>query len=296
MRRIGKIDRCRALRLHHAPFDKPPQVLWSVHRPIAGMSFSPDGRRLAISHEGGLVALLDLRTGKVSRKASVFPKAIWPPRDGPSPLVSYSPDGRILAVGASDGLCFLDPDTLEVHRTIDAFVSCLEFSPDGSLLGVGRYERIQLWRVEDGSLVREWPVPRRSWSVLDIAFSRDGRRLVSGSQDNVVRVWNVATGAEVAALRGHEDGVYGVSFIHKDALILSASKDGSVIMWDVRTQQEIGAVEAHPGGGFSAPASKGFLMRGVCTLAVHADGAQFATGGFDSEVKFWTPDQLPKPK
>jgi WD40 repeat protein len=43
--------------------------------------------------------------------------------------------------------------------------------------------------------------------VNSVAFSPDGRTVVTGSQDKTVRLWDLTTGKETAALRGHEDAV-----------------------------------------------------------------------------------------
>ena len=63
-------------------------------------------------------------------------------------------------------------------------------------------------------------------------FSPDGARIVSGSGDDTVRVWDAASGAELLVLRGHEDWVRAAAFSPDGARIVSGSWDNTVRVWD----------------------------------------------------------------
>jgi hypothetical protein len=65
-----------------------------------------------------------------------------------------------------------------------------------------------------------------------MAFSPDGRHLASGSDDKTVKVWEMATGKEVLALKGHDGLVTCVAFHLDGQLLASASTDGTVKLWD----------------------------------------------------------------
>jgi hypothetical protein len=72
------------------------------------------------------------------------------------------------------------------------------------------------------------------------AFSRDGARIVSGSDDQTVRVWDAASGAELLVVRGHEGTVYAAAFSPDGAHIVSGSSDSTVrVTWVARTKQEL---------------------------------------------------------
>ena len=58
---------------------------------------------------------------------------------------------------------------------------------------------------------------------MSVAFDREGRRIVSGSWDKTVRVWDAATGAELACLRGHDAGSTSVAFDREGRRIVSGS-------------------------------------------------------------------------
>ena len=64
--------------------------------------------------------------------------------------------------------------------------------------------------------------------VISAAFSPDGTRIVSGSVDKSVRVWDASTGAQPKALNGHTDYVRSVAFSPDGTRIVSGSFDKSV--------------------------------------------------------------------
>jgi WD40 repeat protein len=74
-----------------------------------------------------------------------------------------------------------------------------------------------------------------------VAISPDGERIVSGSADQTVRVWDARNGAELAVLHGHEDGVNSVTFSPDGGRIVSAGGEGdrTLRVWDAATGAEL---------------------------------------------------------
>jgi WD40 repeat protein len=70
--------------------------------------------------------------------------------------------------------------------------------------------------------------------VYGVAFSPDGRRITSASDDKTVKVWDASSGQVSLTLKGHTDGVHGVAFSPDGRRIASASDDHSVKVWDAR--------------------------------------------------------------
>ncbi|KAJ1483701.1 WD40-repeat-containing domain protein [Baffinella frigidus] len=94
--------------------------------------------------------------------------------------------------------------------------------------------------------------------VSCFAFSADGKRVVTGSFDNLVKIWDARTGAEVCTLTGHLDQVTCIALSRDGKRVVSGSCDGLVKVWDAATGAEvrcfcrsavIGSSSSHPHSG-----------------------------------------------
>ena len=81
--------------------------------------------------------------------------------------------------------------------------------------------------------------------VLSVSYSHDGTRIVSGSGDGRLRIWNAETGEPIQigdtdlVLRGHSDAVKSVSYSPDDTRIVSGSDDKTLRLWDAVTGEPI---------------------------------------------------------
>jgi WD40 repeat protein len=95
-------------------------------------------------------------------------------------------------------------------------------------------------RVSDASTFAELNVLNgHTDSVKSVAFSRDSMRIVSGSDDMAVTVWDVLTGTELNLLKGHTRWVCSVAFSRERIQIVSGSRDESLRVLDVSTCAEL---------------------------------------------------------
>jgi WD40 repeat protein len=109
--------------------------------------------------------------------------------------------------------------------------------------------------------------------VRGVAFSPDGRRIVSGAHDGTVRVWDRHTGSELLCLKGHEKWVTSVAFSPDGRRIVSGSDDGTVRVWDAERGGELLCLRVHRGG--------------VQSVAFSPDGCQIISGGGEGNVQVW---------
>jgi len=109
-----------------------------------------------------------------------------------------------------------------------------------------------------------------------VAFSPDGTRLASGSDDDgTVRLWDARTGEALGEpWRGHENLVSSVAFSPDGTRLASGSYDGTVRLWDARTGKALG----EPWRGHE---------RGVSSVTFSPDGTRLASGSNDGTVRLW---------
>jgi WD40 repeat protein len=93
-----------------------------------------------------------------------------------------------------------------------------------------------------------------------------------------VRLWEVATGREIATLRGHENYVWSVAFSPDGHTLVSGSSDNSIFLWDVADQREIGVVRGRAGAVFGGA---------VTSVAFSPDGRTLATASALGRPRLW---------
>ncbi len=94
---------------------------------------------------------------------------------------------------------------------------------------------------EEGGCVAGWTRGARSFGRL----SPDGQHIVSGSWDNLVKMWYVSARKKVASLAGHTNEVNSVAFSPDGQHIVSGSDDKLVKVWSVSARTEVDSLAGH---------------------------------------------------
>ncbi len=296
----------------------PPGTEW-----LHGLAMSPEGRHLAVANPDGTVTVLRLaKPGEVFEPKS--PPLLKALAGHTSPVVSvaYSPDGRLIASGDDTGVRIWDAAAGVVRHVLSApnsgakTYTALTFSPDGkfvlaalSALPNTTKNPIAVWDAATGKPAGT--LEGHSGAVWSIAFSPDGKALVSAGNDATIRWWDfekrselrsapAPTGQFVRSVAAAASGHLGVGSGNKvsildpdgaalhtidraaapmvlspDGRLLAAVSwtEGRVTVWDRATGKEVAAWKAHNG-----------FANG---LAFAPGGRVLATTGSDRAVRLW---------
>ena len=110
-------------------------------------------------------------------------------------------------------------------------------------------------------------------AVFSIAFSPDGRTIVSGGADSTIRLWDAVNGQHKKILIGHTDSVLSVSFSPDGRTLASGSLNGSIYLWNADTGQHEKTLIGHTDS--------------VRSVLFSPDGRMLASGGDDYTVRLW---------
>jgi WD40 repeat protein len=233
-----------AILLWEAATGRPARKLEGARGTVWTLDYAPEGDRLAAAGEDGKVRIWSPADGRLLGILAGHERNIWE--------VRFSPDGRRLASGSFDSTARLWDSgsgaalaTLSDHE--EAVVG-LAWSPDGRWLATGGDDSaIILRRAADGRAVRRLEVGNHAYKL---AFSPDSRWLANagrarsafgtmwhgltgGGGGEAIRLWRVADGALVQALKMPED-VMSIGFSPDGRWLVASGDDGAVTLWRLR--------------------------------------------------------------
>ncbi|MFC2023864.1 WD40 repeat domain-containing protein, partial [Chloroflexota bacterium] len=235
------------------------------------------GNAVSASADGSL-SLWSLETGEEIRRSLG--------QDGPLWDLDLGPESRFAVFGSDDGSIRLwdlgGGDETTVLKLAGQAARSVAISPDGQavLVGPGRglssapdYDMLLL-NLENGTELHRFS--GHSDAVTDVAFSSDGKSVLSGALDGTLILWDAEGARAIKRLSGHAGSVLGVSFGPDDRTALSVGDDKVAILWDLETGGQIRRYSGHSGS-----------VRG---LALSPGGKTFFTASSDGTVREWRID------
>ncbi|MFI5460761.1 MAG: WD40 repeat domain-containing protein [Isosphaerales bacterium] len=281
-----------------APVPAPRGFGDSIH--VTAVEYSPDGRKMAIGHFGGVAKLLDLGAAE----AITLPQS----HTGRVFELTFAPNGRTLATASPEDQRVLVWDvasgrerrTLAFPDQIHRGGLPLAFSPDGRRLAVGavrltgRMGMIGIWDL-DGDARPVMIGNVSNWGLSSLAFTPDGRTIISGGSDRrpsvgdlganlalelfpKIRIWDPVTGRLVRELDlGDVTALCKVTLSRDGKTLVSAHRD-RLIVWDLpsgKINRTIMVELREPGVGIGK------------SLVLAPDGRTIAAARGDHTVHLW---------
>ncbi|MBZ0288752.1 MAG: WD40 repeat domain-containing protein, partial [Anaerolineae bacterium] len=239
------------------------------YQAVYSLAFSPDGKSLASAGFDQKVVVWNVRDG-TTRFDPIYDSA------GVT-SVQFSPDGKqLLTVGAQVTLTDLGgdfPTTLKTLSLPELYLYKAIYSPDGETIAVTAGTNVILWQ-PDAVGRFSMKLDEQSEAVRGVAFSPDGTKLVSASQDGSLTLWDSATGETVWRYDDPNfSGWLSASFNPDGTKLVAGNEDGNLYIFGVAEGLPLQTLSGH--------------SNWVMSVAYSPDGTKIASGSSDSSVRLW---------
>jgi len=252
------------------------------------VGFSPDGKYLAAgggqnnAAEGIKVAVWNVATRNLAYTLSTYPEQVR--------SASFTADSKTLAVCGGKSIAMFDLETgrgLSQTEVGDTKIGRVQFSSDGSLLAAANGVTaegglVTLWDPATGKAIGT--LAGHQQEVRAMAFTDDGKTLVTGSPDRTIRLWNVADRRQIGMLpeaKAESDAedkpaaILALAYAPDGITAATADEDGKLSIYGLSPPRLLRSWTGHADA--------------AAALAWSPDGKTVASGGYDKTVKTWNP-------
>ncbi|KAK4940711.1 U3 snoRNP protein [Elasticomyces elasticus] len=207
---------------------------------LTTISYSPDSTRIITGADDGLIKIWDISSG--------FHIATFTEHSSAVTASAYSRRGNILFTSSLDGsVRAWDMLRYRNFRTFTAptrlSFSCVAIDPAAEVVCAGSHDSfdIHLWSVQTGALLDQ--LSGHEGPISTLAFTPDGRYLVSGSWDHTIRVWSVFNRSQSSEMLQLMSDLLCVAIRPDSAQIAASTLDGQLTFWNLNTSVQESGVD-----------------------------------------------------
>ncbi|MCJ8279266.1 MAG: NB-ARC domain-containing protein, partial [Rivularia sp. ALOHA_DT_140] len=237
--------------------------------PVLSVGLHPDGKLIASGSEDGTIKIWDIDKNKCLYSLSEHAADIWG--------ISFSPDGQFFASGSYDKtikIWRLDQKIcIHTLKGYDDQIGAVIFNPEGSLLATAGESAVEIWDVASGKRVYILEEEEHKGRVKSVAFSPDGKLLVSGSTDKTIKIWDLSNLQLIRNLTGHDASVVSVALSPDGEKIVSSACEGTIRIWNVDDGKCIQELTGH--------------QNWVWSVTFSPDGQFIASASQDESIILW---------
>lgn len=217
--------------------DKEVAQLRGHNEGVASVAISPDGKQILTGSRDKTIRLWSIAAAKEVRKMEG-------PRDQVS-AISFAGNGQHALSGSGDGVIALwdlatEKQLWQSEGVIVPSFRCAAITKNQNTVvtggSYGSNADLSAWETGPPPAVKT-RFRGHTANVNCLALSQDESRLISGSSDKTVRLWDFKDGREIRRFDGHSAMINGVSFSPDGTQAVSASDDGTIRLWGLPTTQ-----------------------------------------------------------
>jgi WD40 repeat protein len=197
---------------------------------VSSLASSSQGDIFASASHVDSIQIYDARTFELFKTFLI---------DEPVYSIFFSPKGDRIVYSAGKAVHIQDlqqESTKTTYKGNEMMVSSAVFAPDGSTIAsASRDGNIKFWQCEDEIAHENTP----SFTVIAVCISEDGQKIISGSVDETIMIWNVHTGECLETIRSSrgDAAVYAIALSPTNSLVVSRYEEKKLRLWDYRNPE-----------------------------------------------------------
>ena len=256
---------------------------------VYSVRFSSDNKRIVSGSTDNSIKIWNAATGKLINTLISHNNSVG--------IVCFSSDNKRIVSGSCDNsIKIWNADTGELINTLNGHIGAVYsvcFSSDNKRIISGSYNNnIKIWNADTGELINT--LYGHSGTVYSVCFSPDlvaeaqvfnNKRIISGSGDRSIKIWNAENGELINTLNGHNGDVLSVCFssdlvvksqVLDNKRIVSGSSDNSIKIWNAENGELMNTLNGHTAA--------------VNSVCFSSDNKRIVSGSDDGSIKIWDAD------